>query len=302
MDVFCCTASILHISVISLDRYLAISSPIRYRQRRRKTSSMVCKILLVWLTSAGLSSPLLILGLSSHRPGIINYQSCTIESVHFKLYGSAVAFFFPLILVVVTYLLTIFALHKKSRMFAKIKQGNSLMRAETRGSGDGESWVSQFNEKHEDNVKDTAVQLPESQALNQQPSLKGRPMMVLRNPLISKERKANQVLLLVFVVFFLAWTPFFVVNIFFTFCKHCSGGELLFIVLTWVGWASSMVNPIIYTTFNSDFRQAFWRILSCNCSRGCGIQNPATRSIIYSSILQRGQTASSLNDKYGACI
>ncbi len=33
--------------------------------------------------------------------------------------------------------------------------------------------------------------------------------------------------------------------------------------ITWLGYANSTLNPIIYTIFNDDFRQAFSRIIFC---------------------------------------
>lgn len=279
LDVFCCTASILHISVISLDRYLAVCDPIRFSQKQRKTSSMVCKISLVWITSAALSSPLLILGLA-RQPGIIDYGRCTIESFHFKLYGSAVAFFLPLLLVVVTYLLTTFTLRSKSRLLTRMTPQSSKP-TEDRSGIEGELWVSLTDVGVGHYEKDKPLVADKSRRVHQR--VNGRWMRRKRQSTLSNEAKANQVLLLVFVVFVSAWTPFFVVNIFFAFCTSCPGGEAPFVVLTWVGWASSMVNPIIYTTFNSDFRLAFWKILSCNCSRGCGIRSSLSMSQMYSS-------------------
>ena len=33
--------------------------------------------------------------------------------------------------------------------------------------------------------------------------------------------------------------------------------------ITWLGYANSTLNPIIYTIFNDDFRQAFSKIIFC---------------------------------------
>lgn len=40
------------------------------------------------------------------------------------------------------------------------------------------------------------------------------------------------------------------------------GNHLFFQVLTWLGYSNSAFNPIIYSIFNTEFREAFKRILT----------------------------------------
>lgn len=56
------------------------------------------------------------------------------------------------------------------------------------------------------------------------------------------------------------WVPFFCINIIASFCKTCIP-DSLFKVLTWLGYFNSAMNPVIYSIFNSEFREAFRRIL-----------------------------------------
>jgi hypothetical protein len=37
----------------------------------------------------------------------------------------------------------------------------------------------------------------------------------------------------------------------------------IFLVTTWLGYANSALNPLIYTVFNREYRKAFRRILAC---------------------------------------
>ncbi|XP_073969889.1 dopamine receptor 1-like isoform X2 [Rhodnius prolixus] len=72
--------------------------------------------------------------------------------------------------------------------------------------------------------------------------------------------------------FLLCWVPFFCVNIVAAFCKTCIPG-MAFKILTWLGYSNSAFNPIIYSIFNTEFREAFKRILTvryagCCCCRG----------------------------------
>lgn len=62
-------------------------------------------------------------------------------------------------------------------------------------------------------------------------------------------------------VFLICWVPFFCVNIVAAFCKTCIGGQT-FKILSWLGYSNSAFNPIIYSIFNTEFREAFKRILT----------------------------------------
>lgn len=68
--------------------------------------------------------------------------------------------------------------------------------------------------------------------------------------------------------FLLCWVPFFCVNIIASFCKTCIPGAA-FKVLTWLGYSNSAFNPIIYSIFNTEFRDAFRRILTTHYPDWC---------------------------------
>lgn len=69
-------------------------------------------------------------------------------------------------------------------------------------------------------------------------------------------------------VFLICWVPFFCVNIVAAFCKTCIGGQT-FKILSWLGYSNSAFNPIIYSIFNTEFREAFKRILTTRNSWCC---------------------------------
>ncbi|XP_021174925.2 dopamine receptor D2a isoform X2 [Fundulus heteroclitus] len=78
-----------------------------------------------------------------------------------------------------------------------------------------------------------------------------------------KEKKATQMLAIVLGVFIICWLPFFITHILNTHCTKCKVPAGMYNAFTWLGYVNSAVNPIIYTTFNIEFRKAFIKILHC---------------------------------------
>ncbi|KAF7410294.1 hypothetical protein HZH68_004675 [Vespula germanica] len=83
--------------------------------------------------------------------------------------------------------------------------------------------------------------------------------------IIRLEQKATKVLGVVFFTFVILWAPFFVLNLVPAVCPDCERqiDRNIFDLVTWLGYASSMVNPIFYTIFNKVFRQTFKQVLLC---------------------------------------
>ncbi|KAL0849820.1 hypothetical protein ABMA28_011761 [Loxostege sticticalis] len=79
------------------------------------------------------------------------------------------------------------------------------------------------------------------------------------------EQKATKVLGVVFFTFVVLWAPFFILNMVPAVCLECERriSPWVFDFVLWLGYASSMVNPIFYTIFNKVFRQAFKKVLLC---------------------------------------
>ena len=81
---------------------------------------------------------------------------------------------------------------------------------------------------------------------------------------VARERKATTVLAIVVTIFIICWLPFFITNVVIGLCSdHCSVSFTAFATVTWLGWVNSALNPVIYTIFNREFRNAFRKILCC---------------------------------------
>lgn len=94
--------------------------------------------------------------------------------------------------------------------------------------------------------------------------------------IIRLEQKATKVLGVVFFTFVILWAPFFVLNLLPSLCRQCEENmsPWVFDFVTWLGYASSMVNPIFYTIFNKVFRQAFKKVLYCQYSKSSKTWRP----------------------------
>jgi hypothetical protein len=84
--------------------------------------------------------------------------------------------------------------------------------------------------------------------------------------------QALKVLGIIFTVFVVFWTPFFALNVVSVLCEPCVAplGATTFTIIVWLGYVSSLANPVIYTMFNIHFRNAFVNILTCRYRGSCG--------------------------------
>ncbi|KAL1266234.1 hypothetical protein QQF64_001909 [Cirrhinus molitorella] len=83
-----------------------------------------------------------------------------------------------------------------------------------------------------------------------------------RKAMIVREKRFTFVLAVVIGVFVVCWFPFFFTYSLQAICPvACEAPKALFTFFFWAGYCNSAVNPMIYTIFNKDFREAFKKIL-----------------------------------------
>jgi hypothetical protein len=104
--------------------------------------------------------------------------------------------------------------------------------------------------------------------------LKVRRLVPKRKKRISvpQEKRAAKTLGIIMGCFIVCWLPFFVIAVLLPFCPSCNVPQPLHNSFTWLGYCNSALNPIIYTFFNQDFRNAFRKLIfwrRCACWEDC---------------------------------
>ncbi|XP_052744880.1 5-hydroxytryptamine receptor 1-like [Bicyclus anynana] len=97
-DVLSCTASILNLCMISVDRYYAITKPLEYGVKRTPKRMIFC-VFIVWMSAALISlPPLLLLGNEKTE------TSCSVsQNQGYQIYATFGSFYLPLAVMVVVY-------------------------------------------------------------------------------------------------------------------------------------------------------------------------------------------------------
>ncbi|XP_038603231.1 5-hydroxytryptamine receptor 6 [Tachyglossus aculeatus] len=229
-DVMCCSASILNLCLISLDRYLLILSPLRYKLRMTPRRALAL-ILAAW-TLAALAS-FLPLHMGWHQPGARALNATAADgqcrltvSLPFVLVASCLTFFLPSVAISFTYCRILLAARKQAVQVASL--------AATVAGPSDDPW-----------------QAPRTPTDNRR--------LVTKHS--RKALKASLTLGILLGMFFVAWLPFFVANLAQAVCDCVPAG--LFDILTWLGYFNSTMNPIIYPLFMRDFKRAMAKVLPC---------------------------------------
>ncbi|CAL1283084.1 unnamed protein product [Larinioides sclopetarius] len=247
-DVLCCTASILHLSAIALDRYWAIHDPINYASKRTLKRVLIM-IASVWVVSMIISAPPLI-GWNDWPEDFTEETPCMLtEERGYVIYSASGSFYIPLVIMTVVYVKIFEA--AKDRLRHKAKAAAKL--AAMRKSPDTTSTIplkSMQSEISTIAVTDESTSSSANKGSDEKTDI-----------IPQKERRAARVLGIVMGVFVVCWLPFFLMYVILPFCENCYVSNRVINIITWLGYFNSALNPVIYTAFNTDFRKAFIYIL-----------------------------------------
>lgn len=259
VDMTCCTCSILHLCVIALDRYWAITKAIEYARKRsgRRAASMVG---IVWVLSVFISMPPLFW---RHRPSSnVLQQQCIIEHNHlgYTIYSTLGAFYIPMIIILILY----YRIYNAAKTLYQKRGSSRHLSSRSMGS---QNSVDHCRVSHTFCVSDLS---------NSDPTLATDKLnATIRIPSFetdvdgqdeknqictSRERKAARILGLILGAFIICWLPFFMKEILVG-LQVLQPSQLVSDLLTWLGYINSLINPLLYTSFNDDFKLAFKKLL-----------------------------------------
>ncbi|XP_020508980.1 5-hydroxytryptamine receptor 1F [Labrus bergylta] len=287
VDITCCTCSILHLAAIAIDRYRAITDAVEY-SRKRTGARAGAMVAVVWLLSILVSLPPLLWRHFSEEGDL--EDQCIIIHHHlaFTLYSTFGAFYIPLLLILILYYKiykaaqTLYMRREASRASRHSCMTNGSMIPSSFTAGDGDidggprspdpisppekSFSEPSTEEPPREKVRASVKAFKRKTRRPESRSESRRSQLYQGPRISgsRERKAASTLGLIIGAFVICWLPFFVKEVIVNTCGSCSTSVEMADFLTWLGYLNSLINPLIYTIFNEDFKKAFQRLVRCS--------------------------------------
>ncbi|XP_041928169.1 5-hydroxytryptamine receptor 1D [Alosa sapidissima] len=274
-DITFCTASILHLCVIALDRYWAITDALEYSKRRtmRRASVMIA---VVWVISISISIPPLFWRQAKAHEELTDCMVNT-DQISYTIYSTFGAFYVPTVLLVILYG-RIYVAARSRILKSPAACGKRFTTAQLIQTSAGSSLCSLNSTSNQEGNLHPMVGAGHGQASGQgggrtggsggSPLFANSVKVKLADNVLerkrlcaAREKKATKTLGIILGAFIVCWLPFFVGTLVMAICKKCWFDPLLFDVFTWLGYLNSLINPVIYTIFNDEFKQAFQKLI-----------------------------------------
>ncbi|XP_071090793.1 histamine H3 receptor-like [Haliotis cracherodii] len=232
LDYIAPAGSALNMCVISIDRYLQVAFPLRYRAKQSRNLLFVM-ILPPWVVAGLVYVPAIVFWEMWINKDVIPIKQCMVPyfyNMEYAVFGSMMEFTIPFVVVGTFNILIVLRLRKQTRSFAGRNRIAPIAHSSASGS------MSTGN--------------------NQQ-------MRAARAQTVSRDQKAARSLFILVLVFGVCWLPFEILALVKSVCGDCVD-PVLYEVSFWILWLNSTVNPALYPLLHRRFRSAFIQLLRCS--------------------------------------
>ena len=225
------TVSVLTLLSVSMDRYLAILTPLKYKGWVTRNKTVLC-IFIIWFYAL-LSACYPLLGWSGYHyaPGLWLCESDYHISVSFTYFKLATMYFMPLVSIIFIYISILRVALRHSRQIAR--EVKALRQREM-----------------------TAVLEPELGSQVSAAVITGQYCMRKPHSALRADIKTALTLASIVGVLFIAWTPYIVVNLW-SFHSGRHATKLLQSIVSGLYYSTGVINPYLYGYLNRVIKREF---------------------------------------------
>uniref|UniRef100_F1L3L2 5-hydroxytryptamine receptor 7 n=2 Tax=Ascaris TaxID=6251 RepID=F1L3L2_ASCSU len=224
-----CTASIINLCMISVDRYCAVSRPLRYAAQRTRRR-IFCYVMIVWIVALIVSISPLVMWPAKRIEGTCQVN----QNAVYQIYATTIAFYGPTMIMIILYV----------KMWLAAKRLTDQDRIAKKSINGSDRETSRNRKTH-------------------------RPSTILQKiPLVHNGRaqergegKARKTLGAIMSVFICCWVPFFLLALLKPY--GVMPPRWFDHLALWLGYSNSLLNPLIYCKYNREFRVPFREMLCC---------------------------------------